>query len=253
MSYFSALARHSSLSPSARLPRAAAAIDPAPDIAVEQVERTDVAAQRAVTVDPVTPAAMVRAEGSQEAMVSSPADATALRANRLPDAIVGETAEPATSSRQVSERQDVAPPPRIPIAEARERDQSVQVEAAPHLEHETSVAERPLPVPPRAAESLPTIEEIRRWVAQSFADRAPDPPLERSITREPMAPLPRVSTQSNDAAGRLENFTLEIGSIEITVEPPAPGPRAGPTSQPAPPATTPTAPVNEASRHYIRC
>jgi hypothetical protein len=95
----------------------------------------------------------------------------------------------------------------------------------------------------------PTLADVRAWVAQGVASALEPSMAERpltpaqAVTRPPAAPIPVME--------RAENYTLEIGTIQIVVEEPA----VAPPQRPGPPAhpTTSAAPAwSDPSRYYLR-
>jgi WAS/WASL-interacting protein len=110
----------------------------------------------------------------------------------------------------------------------------------------------PKPAPPPERRALPTLADVRKWVARPLLEaQSEDPfePLPEStpfLSSRPATPVVPVKTETPDG------YTLEIGSINITFDPPAQQP------PPPPPAARQAAPAasisaeGRASRYYVR-
>jgi len=110
------------------------------------------------------------------------------------------------------------------------------------------VGKREAPRPPHEKE-LPTLADVRAWVAQ------PQLQIGEALAPESMPSRPpavtRVVEAPTLAIDRRENYSLEIGTIQILID----GPAAAAPQRPAPP-DRPSEPAKSSwsrpSRHYLR-
>jgi hypothetical protein len=256
VSYFSALARHTGVHIGGRRAGDDRRIRPntlAIDIAV-----TRAVPETAATTDPPRARAEARpATPPREALAPRPVEAVsrpnATDANANRDTVVPHA--PPAAIREITDETgghasvvvvtgaDAAQPVAdVPARSAAPAQQPAPGRAIARESPEPAAAEEPRP--------LPTIENVRQWVAPRPADRArePDHSADAVPGRPPARPIvPAVAVATAD----VEHFTLDIGSIEITSVAPSAVAAAAPSpARVAPPVTPPS--VGRASRHYIR-
>jgi hypothetical protein len=102
---------------------------------------------------------------------------------------------------------------------------------------------------PLYEKELPTLADVRAWVAQPQLQIAEPLAPESSPSRPPA--VTRVVEAPTLAIDRRENYSLEIGTIQILID----GPAAAAPQRPAPP-DRPSEPAKPSwsrpSRHYLR-
>ncbi|PYV16460.1 MAG: hypothetical protein DMG07_07740 [Acidobacteria bacterium] len=265
MGYFSALARQSGIRVGGQelLPRAGvrSAVSP---IEVEETRVAPEPVRPARTGQPPRPAAPPSGAQARSVPPVRPPDEPP-RAPRRAPAVNRDTPAPPPPVRVIVPGEAPAPVIREVVVEV-EKELGRTVEPRPDGLDETeetipatpaagpeppSVVIRPrAPEPPPERRKLPTLAEVRAWVAR--------PPLQESgteppelVPERPSVPAPRAAPPPPARLEPIENFTLDIGAIAITFDAPAPTSQAPAPVRPAPPASKPSS-SGRASRHYLR-
>jgi hypothetical protein len=144
-------------------------------------------------------------------------------------------------ARMVQARASLSDPPHIMLEDAPGRPAVVRIPSAADPA-------------PSGSRPLPTLSDIRAWMARPLLDEARGEQAERGDGAAISTVIVAPAASNRDATASIgrhsENHTLEIGTIQITIEEPAPAAvlqRAG-----APPREPPPAASARAGRHYLR-
>lgn len=254
MSYFSALARHTGVHIGGQQIGPARRIRPTAPI---DVEATATATEPAGTTEPPRARAETRAQTprrepipSRPAEAAAPHDATGAHGDRD----IAAADAPASAIRAVILETDGHASVVIATDVSREQPAghvpALTGAAAPLQPPAQSIA-RESPEPALERRALPTLEDVRNWVAERPVEHVREARSEQPDRPAALSPARSVVPAVAVATADVEHFTLDIGSIEITTVAPSPVRDAAPTptrvAQPAAPAS-----AGRASRHYIR-